>query len=854
MTATNIEHHTPMMQQYLKIKQDFPNTLLFYRMGDFYELFFEDAKTAASMLDLTLTTRGQSAGKPIDMAGVPYHAADNYLAKLVALGQSVAICEQTGSQVAKGPMKREVVQILTPGTLTQEALLKDNDDILLAALDHQDNNWQLATADLSSGRITLFELNDQDQLCNELNRLKPQEILIPDPKPTWASTLNLSCTQFRPSHEFSKELAARALYKQYDVESLHALGLAKHAHAIGPLGAILLYLQLTQKQTLSHLHTPKIHHNQAFLTLDPMTRANLEISVNLMGNTTNTLLDVMDQCQTPMGSRALNRLLNQPLAHQATIEKRQKTIGELKASMALSALQDLLKPIGDVERIISRVSLGSARPRDLLKLKLSLQQLPQMTPLLSDLKTPLIAKLKQALDPQDELTVLLDQAIIDNPPMLIRDGGVIKAGFSSELDELRQLKDQASDFLIDMEAKERETTGISTLKVGYNRVHGYYIEISKAQSEQAPDHYQRRQTLKNQERFITPQLKTFEEKILSAKDKALELEKQLYGQIIERLQQHIKPLQNMARALSQLDVLANLAERAITLHLCCPTLVDQSMIDIHKGRHLVVEQVLDAPFIPNDCLLNAKQRLLLITGPNMGGKSTYMRQVAIITLLAHTGSYVPAESATIGLTDRIFTRIGAQDDLASGRSTFMVEMTETAQILNHATDKSLVLMDEVGRGTSTYDGLSLAMACVEHLATSNQSLCLFSTHYFEMTALEEHHPGIKNIHLDAVEHEGGIVFLHEVKQGPANQSYGLQVAKLAGLPKAVVDAAQTHLQALEQGPSQAMAIPVPVTTSQQMDLLSTLPHPIVSDIQTLDPNTLTPKTALDLIYSWKEKV
>lgn len=861
ITDADITKHTPMMQQYLRVKQEYPHILVFYRMGDFYELFFDDAKRAAKLLDLTLTQRGQSAGDPIPMAGIPYHAADNYLAKLIKRGESVAICEQMGDPAtSKGPVERKVVRIVTPGTVTDENLLEQHRDNLLTAVFEQSEHFGIATIDITSGRFTVMQVDSTEALLAELERLNPAELLTAE---SMQHTMQRSGITRRPDWEFEATLANRLLCEQFQTHDLSAFDLEATPMAMIAAGALLAYVKQTQKTALPHIQTIQLERRDDTLILDAATRRNLEISTNLSGGMENTLCSLFDRTATPMGSRLLKRWFNQPLRNHIQIQQRQTVIETILAQHQVEALHDSLDRIGDVERITARIALRSARPRDLAQLRDSLGQLPELQKGLSTLSPSpspkvgegsqaFISQLSQQIGEHPELHQLLQSAIIDNPPMLIRDGGVIAKGYDPELDELRNLSSNAAQFLLDLEQQERETTGISTLKVGYNRVHGYYIEISKAQSSQAPERYTRRQTLKNAERFITPELKQFEDKVLSSKERALAKEKALYDELLEKVAIPLTTLQTMAQALATLDVLTNLAERAQCFKLTKPVLVDDIIIHIEAGRHPVIESVLDEPFIPNDVDLTPEHAMLMITGPNMGGKSTYMRQTALITLLAHTGSFVPATVATIGNIDRIFTRIGASDDLASGRSTFMVEMTETANILHHATQNSLVLMDEVGRGTSTFDGLSLAWAAAEYLATQIKALTLFATHYFELTQLAEQHANIDNVHLRAVEHDEHIVFLHEVKAGPANQSYGLQVAQLAGVPRQVIEQAKNHLHRLEnQSVKQDAVQKLETAQPLQTDFFMTTPHPAVTQLESIDPNELTPKQALELLFELK---
>jgi len=848
MSDVDLSQHTPMMQQYLRIKADYPDTLLFYRMGDFYELFYNDAKHAANLLDLTLTHRGKSNGATIPMAGVPYHAAESYLAKLLKQGESIAICEQIGDPTAsKGPVKREVVRILTPGTVTDEALLEQYQDNILAALCQQDEDYGLATLDFSTGRFAITPLHSQDALVSELERLQPSELLLPEGLQVVAPC---RCTlTARPVWCFDLDMAERLLCEQFNTHNLSAFEVDSVPLGVIAAGALLDYVKHTQRRPLPHIQQLHLDQLSDTLIIDGMSRRNLEISVNLSGGTNHTLCELFDRTATTMGSRLLKRWFNQPLRDHAAILLRQQVITQLISHCLIENIQECLQEIGDIERITSRIALSSARPRDLTKLRDSLLALPRLKNHLGMIKAPLCQNLIHELHEHPECVSLLQRAIIETPPMLIRDGGVIANGYDETLDELRDLSNNASGFLLALETRERERTQISTLKVGYNRIHGYYIEISKANSQQAPEDYIRRQTLKNAERYITPELKGFEDKVLSSRERALLREKTLYEALLNKLQHHVSTLQVCAQAIASIDVLHSLAERAISLHLTAPHMVDERCIEIHGGRHPVVESVLEKSFIANDTQLDNKRQLLVITGPNMGGKSTYMRQTALITLLTHTGSYVPATSAKIGPIDRIFTRIGAADDLTSGRSTFMVEMTETAHILRYATPNSLVLMDEVGRGTSTFDGLSLAWAAAAYLVMQCQAMTLCATHYFEMTQLAEDYDTVHNVHLNAVEHGDDIVFLHEVKQGPANKSYGIQVAKLAGIPRQVIEQAKTYLHKLE---SQQATHTTAAPATLQADLFTTIqPHQVTTQLAQLDLDNLTPRQALQALYELK---
>ncbi|MEH6575828.1 MAG: DNA mismatch repair protein MutS [Amphritea sp.] len=845
--------HTPMMQQYLGIKAEHPDQLVFYRMGDFYELFFDDAKKASQLLDISLTARGKTAGEPIPMAGIPYHSADGYIAKIVRAGESVAICEQVGDPAtSKGPVERKVMRIVTPGTLSDEALLDERSDSLLIAINAAQQKYGIAVVDISTGRFSLLELDDDEALTSELERLKPAEILYND-----GDTLGQLLAGYRGLRpqapwNFELETAERLLCQQFQTQDMSGFGCAHVPVALGAAGCLLQYAKDTQRTALPHIRRLILEQRDDSVILDAATRKNLEIDSNLSGGKENTLASVIDKTATPMGSRMLRRWLNRPLRCRNTLESRQTAIQWLIANYRFEQIAPLLKQIGDIERVLSRIALRSARPRDLERLKLAFQVLPELQQTLVNTTSPQLQLLATTSSEFPELCDLLLSAVIENPPVVIRDGGVIAPGYDAELDELRGLSENAGDYLVDLETRERQRTGIATLKVGYNRVHGYFIEIGKAQKGEIPAEYIRRQTLKNAERYITPELKEFEDKALSAKSRALGREKSLYQALIEGLAAEIIPLQDSAAALAELDALTNLAERADSLEFVAPKLVDHPQISITNGRHPVVENVLDDPFVANHLSLSAERQMLIITGPNMGGKSTYMRQAALITLLAHIGSYVPAESATIGLMDRIFTRMGSSDDLAGGRSTFMVEMTETANILHNATQHSLVLMDEVGRGTSTFDGLSLAWSAAEYLANEVKALTLFATHYFELTVLPELCSNVFNVHLTAMEHQDHIVFMHEVQEGPASQSYGLQVAQLAGVPSHVILRAREKLIQLEEDAGhgeQSRQLP-----PLQEDLFfAPKPHPALVTLRDLEPDDLSPRQAHELLYALKKE-
>ena len=853
---TAADNHTPMMQQYLRIKADHPNDLLFYRMGDFYEVFFDDAKRASELLGVTLTARGKAQGKPIPMAGVPYHAAENYLAKLVKLGVSVAICEQIGDPAtSKGPVERRVVRVLTPGTLTDEALLDDQSDSLLAAIVAHQTHYGVATLDMSTGRFQVLEVLGEDELLSELQRLNPVELLVSEE----LSALQVAPRQTvrsRPPWEFDLDNAQRLLNRQFGTRDLNGFGCDHLPLGTAAAGCLLQYALDTQRGALPHIQALHAENRLDSVAMDAASRKNLELDCNLSGGRDNTLLDVIDHCATSMASRLLRRWLNRPLQDLATLEARQSSIGGLQDNYLYEQLHGHLKQIGDMERILTRVALRSARPRDLTRLRTALAALPQVQPLLAVAQGERLQHLAALAEPLPDLQTLLERALQDNPPMVIREGGVIADGYDKELDELRGLTTNAGEFLLALEQREQARTGIATLKVGYNRVHGYFIEISRGQSDNAPIDYIRRQTLKNAERFITPELKEFEDRALSAKSRSLSREKHLYEALLEILAASLPTLQNCATAVAELDVLATLAERAHALKLNRPTLQNAPGIDIRAGRHPVVEQVLSEPFVANDLIMNSSRQMLIITGPNMGGKSTYMRQAALIVLLAQIGSYVPAQSATIGLVDRIFTRIGSSDDLAGGRSTFMVEMTETANILNNASDRSLVLMDEVGRGTSTFDGLSLAWACAYHLAEKVHAMTLFATHYFELTRLPEQVDGAINLHLDATEYGDDLVFLHSIQEGPASKSYGIQVAKLAGIPAAVIARARIELATLESA-SQAnqtshSSSPTHDTPRQPELFAPPVNTQLEQILDSLQPDEMSPKEALEVLYQLKK--
>ena len=851
-TDDSFAEHTPVMRQYLRVKADHPDILVFYRMGDFYELFYDDARKAARLMDITLTQRGQSGGNAIPMAGVPYHQLDNYLAKLVKLGESVAICEQIGDPAtSKGPVERKVVRIVTPGTVTDEALLEERRDNLLAAAYSAGGRAGLATLDLGSGRFTVLDVEGDEALLGELERLRPAELLYAEDSLMPKALTERPGARGRPPWHFDAETARRLLTVQFRTRDLAGFGVEAMPAAVAAAGALLQYVQETQRTALPHLTGLAVERRDDALILDAATRRNLELEASLVGRHEYTLAGVMDRCVTPMGSRLLRRWLNRPLRDHALLRSRYHCVAALREHRLFESLQAPLNGIGDVERILARVALKSARPRDLGQLRHTLGELPALQKLIKPLDTPLLAGLGQELGEHPETYALLKKALAENPPALAREGGVFATGYDAELDELRRIGQHGDQFLAELEVRERLRSGITTLRVNYNRVHGYYIEVTRAQADKVPVDYIRRQTLKGVERYITPELKAFEDKALSAEEKALARERLLYDQLLDALIAVLPALQQTAAALATLDVLANLAERAQTLRLTQPELTAIPGLHIEAGRHLVVEQVIETPFVPNDLEFDATRRMLVITGPNMGGKSTYMRQTALITILAHIGSFVPATKAIIGPLDRIFTRIGASDDLAGGRSTFMVEMVETANILNNATDRSLVLMDEIGRGTSTYDGMSLAWAAASHIAKDIRAFTLFATHYFELTALADLIPGVANVHLDATEHAHELVFLHAVKEGPADRSYGLQVAALAGIPKQVITQAREYLGRLE---AEARQPKENLAAGQQAGPFTPPPSAVEEKLKSVDPDKLTPKEALELLYQLKQNL
>jgi DNA mismatch repair protein MutS len=831
-----------MMQQYLRIKGEHPDILVFYRMGDFYELFYDDAEKASRLLDLTLTQRGASAGAPVKMAGVPVHSVEQYLAKLVKLGESVAICEQIGDPAtAKGPVERQVTRIVTPGTLTDPSLLEDKADNVLLSLCRDKATVGLAWLSLASGTLRVAEIAPQ-ALENELRRIDPAEVLV-----AGDAVLDGQFVTRLPEWHFDIASGRSKLLKQLGTASLAGFGLEDLTLAIGACGALLDYAGKTQGQALAHVTAVTAERAGEYVRLDAATRRNLELTETLRGEPAPTLFSLLDECATGMGSRLLRHWLHHPLRDRSALNARHEAVACL--DNAYPKIHALLRRAADVERITARLALNSVRPRELAGLRDTLALLPQLVEALPAASS-LLLKLKSDMAVPATCLGSLRKALQEDPAARVQDGGVIAANYSADLDELRGLQSNAAEFLAALESREKARTAIPNLRVAYNSVHGYYIEVTNSHADKVPDDYRRRQTLKNAERYITPELKAFEEKALSARDRALALEKSLYEELLRSLQPEVPALQTIARALAQVDVLCSFAATAAKRNYVRPQLVDELVVDIEAGRHPVVEAQIEH-FIANDCRLSPVRRLLLVTGPNMGGKSTYMRQVALIALMAHVGAFVPARAARIGPIDQIFTRIGAADDLAGGRSTFMVEMTESAAILHNATERSLVLMDEVGRGTSTFDGLALAWAIARHLVEANRSLSLFATHYFELTRLALEYKEVANVHVDAVEHKHTVVFLHAVEEGPASQSYGLQVAGLAGVPRSVLRQARKYLQLLEDSS---------IARGGQSDLFMKTaqmesepqPDPLRSELDRVNPDELTPREALELLYRLKK--
>ena len=841
--APGKSEHTPVMQQYLGIKAEHADTLLFYRMGDFYELFYDDARRAARLLDLTLTTRGTSGGEPIPMAGVPAHAADGYLARLLKLGESVAICEQFGDPAeSRGPLERKVTRVLTPGTITEDALLEERQDTLVASICARGGIYGLAWLDLSCGRFLLSELVSKAEFDAELERLAPAEILIDESASEVLSSDRRATLRVLPPWRFDTETAKRRLCEHFGVDDLAGFGCSSMPRAVGAAGALLVFAQETQSGSLPHLTGMQVEYPGDSIRMDAATRRNLELTQSLSSNDRQTLIALIDSSQTAMGGRLLRRWLHRPARAHDCLRLRHHAVSALISTLDLDEIRTHLKRIHDIERITSRVALRTARPHDLANLRDAFESIPALRALLLSGASPLIDTLQSGIRELPELRERLRRAIVESPPRLIRDGNVIAEGYDATLDELRRTSSDADAELIELERREREETGIAGLKVGYNRVHGYYIEISRAQAARVPDRYTRRQTLKATERYLTPELKTFESRILSAAEKSLRREKELYEQLLDTVASHIAELQTTAAAIAEVDVLASFAERAEALRFAQPEFTEAPSLVIKVGRHPLVEEFQAEPFVANDLSLDEKRKLLVVTGPNMGGKSTYMRQAALITLLAHIGSFVPAASASFGPIDAIYSRIGASDNLAGGQSTFMVEMLEIANILHNATASSLVIVDEIGRGTSTYDGMSLAWAAAEHLASTNQSYTLFATHYFELTALAEEMPTVANVRLDAVEHGEDVVFMHSVTEGAANQSFGLAVARRAGVPHEVIQRARGLLESLEFRDQGRLS-----GDSPQLPLFST-EHPLVGALEMLDPDSLTPIEALETLY------
>lgn len=851
--------HTPMMQQYLRIKAQHGDKLLFYRMGDFYELFYEDAEKAAKLLDITLTQRGMSAGEAVRMAGVPYHAAEHYLAKLVKLGESIAICEQVGDPAtSKGPVAREVTRIITPGTLTDAALLDGKSDSILVALTCHKSVLGLAWLNLAAGQFGVLETTP-DNLLSEIERIRPAEILITESFDIPPELKEYGVLRKLPPNQFDFDNAVRNLTTLFRTHDLSGFGCDQLHAALQAAGALYHYLYLTQGTNLAHIAGLKIEHDSAYIRMDAVTRKNLEISETLSGATSPTLMSLLDTCATNMGSRLLKHWLHHPLRNDAMIQNRLESVAFLKNNLKgaphFIRIKQLLRPITDIERITTRIALKSARPRDLSSLRDSLIALPEIAEAIANHLNPHLNELANALIPDADLVKLLRQSLQPEPALLLREGGVIADGFDEELDELRMLHSNCGEFLLQLETREKTRTGIPTLKVEYNRVHGFYIEVTHIHTDKIPADYRRRQTLKNTERYITPELQAFENKALAAKDKALAKEKQLYEALLEQLSPFIAPMQQIARSIAEIDVLSTFAERAETFNYVMPTLTEEASIAIQDGRHPVVETQVDQ-YIANHLNLGASsndKKMLIITGPNMGGKSTYMRQTALIVLLAHCGSFVPANCARIGPIDQIFTRIGAADDLAGGRSTFMVEMTEMANILNYATPQSLVLVDEIGRGTSTFDGLALAFAIARYLLNKSQSYTLFATHYFELTSLVNESERIANVHLGVVEYQNRIVFLHTLNEGPASQSYGIHVAELAGVPKPIIREAKKILAHLEREANHQNPQPDLFSAISQDETIDSLPlsHPVMSHLNTLKPDELSPREALTELYKLK---
>ncbi len=854
MTARpDSENTTPMMQQYLRIKADYPDLLLFYRMGDFYELFYEDAEVAAELLGITLTSRTPSSSNPIKMAGVPFHSINQYIRKLLEHSLSVAICEQVGDpKTAKGPLERKVTRVITPGTLIDEDLLDEHTENLLCAIANIDQTWTLATLDVASGRFTTRELSSVTAVQSEIARIKPAETLLSD-LADFAAQFQAKQVREVPHWYFDLDRSIALLQKQFNVRDVTAFECEQHPQATATAGALLQYAIDMWGRELTHIHRLKIEHSSEFLQIDAHSWRNLEIETTLLGDTKNSLLNLFDRCHTTMGSRQLRRWFRYPVRDHDEVRRRHRIIEHVLENTDIESISTTLRNIGDMERIASRIAAQTVKPLDLVRLKGALRQIPTLVQLLNPENHTDLQQLCNRLDAIPELSNLLEQAILNEPAALLRDGGVIKKGYDPQLDEWMSLKDDSGQALIELESREKKRTGIRNLKIEYNRVHGYYIEVSRLQTDRIPQNYTRRQTLKHTERYITEELQQFESRILNAKEQTLAREKELYEQLITHLQQFIERIQQTAQALAEIDVLVNFAVLSRVLNLHRPELTTKSGITIENGRHVLIESVLQKPFIPNSIELDQYNRLLLITGPNMGGKSTYMRQTALIVMLSHTGCYVPANAAIIGPIDRIFTRIGASDDLVGGHSTFMVEMTEMATILHSATEASLVLVDEIGRGTSTYDGLALSWACAVSLLNDVRAMTMFSTHYFEITALVNEYSGVRNVHLDAVQHKGEIVFMYDVKIGATNQSYGIQVAKLAGIPEKVIGRAKARLEKLSNAMPDYENIDAQGTCQTSIFKVPTLPNaPALNRLKEIQPDSLSPREALQVLYELKE--
>ncbi len=857
MTRPPDAAHTPVIQQYLRIKAEHADMLLFYRMGDFYELFFDDARRAARLLDIALTARGQANGAPIPMAGVPAHAVDAYLARLLRAGESAAICEQIGDPAtSRGPVERQVTRIVTPGTVTDDALLDERRETLVCAVHGQGTEFGMARLELASGRFVCSEVSGVEALGAELQRIEPAEIVVSEDAARLEVLEEHASLQRLPAWYFERGAAAERLSAQFGTRDLAGFGVDSAHLAVAAAAGLLQYVSDTQRSALPHVHGLVMERREDAVVLDAVSRRNLELTASLSAERGHALADVLDRTATAMGSRCLRRWLGRPLRDRHVLRHRHQCVGALLDAGVHARVHGHMRDMGDLERIVSRVALRTARPRDLSQLGATLALLPALHEMLAPVDSPLLAELRAGIGEFPQTGAWLRRAIVESPPVTLRDGGVIAEGYDEALDELRRLAFDADAFLAELETRERARTGIATLKVGYNRVHGYYIELGRSHADKVPEDYRRRQTLKSTERYITPELKTFEDKVLSARERALSRERHLFDAILTRLADELAALQTCAANLARLDVLVTLAERAETLDYRQPELTDTPGIAITAGRHPVVEQVLDEPFVANDVTLDEDCRMLVVTGPNMGGKSTYMRQTALIVLLAHMGSYVPAERAVIGPVDRVFTRIGAADDLAGGRSTFMVEMVETANILNNATRESLVLLDEIGRGTSTYDGLALAWASAAHLLREVGAFSLFATHYFELTALPEQFSGVANVHLEALEHGHRIVFMHRVRPGPANRSYGLQVAALAGVPRRVIEDARATLESLEaEAAARTTAggdAQMPLFERSARDALG--PDRLRELIDAMQPDGMSPRDALAMLYRLKELI